>query len=189
MGNANSNSEKGEGLIGFLSEASGKKKHLSKGKSAVKKSASMTKKSKSGECDYSFKIPKGIIDIGKISFEHIPEVDMSTFRKFSSVGKEDYKKPIDYSPPEYSIPDWISYSLDSASENEEIEAVEIKDKSSFLGIKGILMILMVIVLACILANAVVAFLIFLSTPAGRMLSIMAVLVIYFWMKKKGWLPL
>ena len=188
MNNEKGSSENGEGLIGFLSEATGKKKHLSKGKNTGKKSASGKKESRSEEPGYAFKIPKAASDINKMSSEHIPEFDMSSFRRFSSCGKVDYKKPKDYSTPEYTIPDWVSYSVDNASENEEPEKAEITDKFGILGIKKILMIFAVIMLACILASATVALLLFFSTPAGRTVSVLVFVVLFLWMKKKGWLP-
>ncbi len=183
MGNAKSNPGKGEGRIGFLSEATGKKKHLSKCKGAGKNSASRTKESSSKAFDYALKIPNGTMDISNLTPKRIPDFDIS------SVAKTNYKKPKDYSKPENIISNWSSYSVDKASENEKSGHVQSKGKSSFLSIKGILKIFAIIVLACILANATVALLIFLSTPAGQMFSIVGFLCLFIWMKKKGWLPL
>ncbi len=67
----------------------------------------------------------------------------------------------------------------------------VKDSSSrrFSVFQIIWMIFACIVLGCILASATVTLLLFLNTPAGRTISVLAVVGIFFWMKKKGWLPL
>jgi hypothetical protein len=167
--------------IGFLSEntrrAGALKRGVDKGKPPPEKKATGPTKTKN-----AFKIPKGIEDLNSFKINHLPDIDII----------EEYRVSVKDTNP-YSLADLHKMNIVTDKHFNDFpgKSESVKDSSCrrFSVFQVIWMIFACIVLGCILASATVTLLLFLNTPAGRTISVLAVLLIFIWMKKKGWLPL